>query len=63
MPPPLSMGLFSSATTTSFIVSTENLQNKHREIKSFVLRQGRLTVSQQNALENHWQDYGIDFSK
>ena len=57
------MGLFSSATTTSFTVSTENSQNKHREIKSFVLRQGRLTVAQQNALENHWQDYGIDFSE
>ena len=48
-------------------MSTENSQNEsatpHRTIKSFVLRQGRLTSAQQNALENHWQDYGIDFSE
>ena len=44
-------------------MATENSQSRHREIKSFVLRQGRLTVAQQNALENHWQDYGIDFSR
>jgi len=36
---------------------------KHRTIKSFVLRQGRLTQAQQNALDNHWQNYGIDFSE
>jgi len=52
-------------------VSTENSQNKrpvkniekHRTIKSFVLRQGRLTNAQQNALDNHWKNYGIDFSE
>jgi len=44
-------------------VTTENAQNKRREIKSFVLRQGRLTVAQQNALDNHWQNYGVDFSE
>lgn len=35
---------------------------EHRTIRSFVLRQGRLTSAQQNALDNHWQDYGIDYS-
>jgi len=47
-------------------VTTETSQNNsvpRRTIKSFVLRQGRLTKAQQNALENHWQDYGIDFSE
>jgi len=58
-------------------VSTENSQQEksspeqsknrrpasHRAIKSFVLRQGRLTSAQQNALDNHWKDYGIDFSE
>ncbi len=48
-------------------MSTENPQNElpapRRAIKSFVLRQGRLTSAQQNALESHWQDYGIDFSE
>jgi tRNA (guanine-N7-)-methyltransferase len=36
---------------------------EHRTIKSFVLRQGRLTKAQQLALESHWQDYGIDYSE
>ena len=37
-------------------------QLKHRAVRSFVLRQGRLTKAQQNALDNHWQEYGIDYS-
>ena len=40
-----------------------NSLKKFRAIKSFVLRQGRLTKAQQKALDNHWQDYGIDFSE
>jgi tRNA (guanine-N7-)-methyltransferase len=36
---------------------------KHRPIKSFVLRQGRVTRAQQQALDNHWSTYGIDFSQ
>jgi tRNA (guanine-N7-)-methyltransferase len=48
-------------------VSTDSSSNKpqvkRREIKSFVLRQGRLTNAQQNALDNFWTDYGIDFSE
>ena len=44
-------------------MTTDNLKDKRREIKSFVLRQGRLTVAQQNALDNHWREYGIDFSE
>ena len=35
----------------------------HRTIKSFVLRQGRLTKAQQSALNDHWQAYGIDYSE
>ena len=34
----------------------------HRRIKSYVLRQGRLTQAQQYALEHHWDDFGIDYS-
>ncbi len=37
--------------------------HRHRDIKSFVLRQGRLTVAQQNALDHHWQDYGIEYTE
>lgn len=31
-----------------------------REIKSFVRREGRITVSQKDALENLWPRYGLD---
>lgn len=37
-------------------------ESRHRQIRSFVLRQGRLTTAQQNALDNYWQQYGIEFS-
>ena len=42
---------------------TKNNEKQYRTIKSFVLRQGRLTKAQQKALDNYWQDYGIDFSE
>lgn len=37
-------------------------ESRHRQIRSFVLRQGRLTTAQQNALDNYWKLYGIDFN-
>lgn len=36
---------------------------KRRPIRSFVLRQGRLTTAQQKAFDKYWQDYGVDFSE
>jgi len=36
---------------------------KRRPIRSFVLRQGRVTNAQQHALDNHWSSYGIDYSE
>ena len=42
-------------------MSEEN-RPQQRAIRSFVLRQGRLTRAQAHALEHHWQDYGIDYS-
>ena len=33
----------------------------HSRIKSYVLRQGRLTKAQQAALETQWQVFGIDY--
>jgi tRNA (guanine-N7-)-methyltransferase len=33
-----------------------------RTIRSYVLRQGRLTPGQQNALDQYWSLYGVDFS-
>lgn len=34
---------------------------KHRPIRSFVLRQGRLTAGQQRAFDTLWSRYGIDY--
>ncbi|MGH8164860.1 MAG: tRNA (guanine(46)-N(7))-methyltransferase TrmB, partial [Rhodanobacteraceae bacterium] len=31
-----------------------------RRIRSFVLREGRITPAQQRAFEQHWQRYGLD---
>lgn len=43
--------------------SRDRSQPGHRAIKSFVLRQGRLTHAQQDALANLWSDYGIDYAE
>ena len=32
-----------------------------RTIKSYVLRQGRLTRAQARAIDRHWGDYGVDY--
>lgn len=34
-----------------------------RSIRSFVLRQGRITAGQAQALEKYWEKYGIEFSQ
>ena len=39
----------------------ENTGKKFREIKSFVLRQGRLTPGQEKAFKTVWPEYGIDY--
>ena len=38
-------------------------EKKLRPIRSYVLRQGKLTSAQKNAIENYWHMYGIDFSE
>lgn len=37
-------------------------QPHHRVVRSYVLREGRLTRAQARALEEHWPAFGIDFS-
>ena len=59
MPLPLHL---SKACSFNKAVTEELREKYHRPIRSFVLRTGRLTVSQQRALDNHWQTYGIDYS-
>jgi tRNA (guanine-N7-)-methyltransferase len=39
-----------------------NSEQKHRPIRSYVIRGGRLTDSQRKAIEQHWADYVLDFS-
>ncbi len=34
----------------------------HRQIRSFVLRQGRFTPAQQRAFDEQWSRYGIDYT-
>ena len=66
-PPLLLKAPFSKYPERQITVASNNTQTKpepeHRAIKSFVLRQGRLTKAQQKALDNHWQDYGIDYAE
>jgi len=35
-------------------------EERHRKVRSFVLRKGRLTTAQQHALDELWPHYGID---
>jgi tRNA (guanine-N7-)-methyltransferase len=34
---------------------------RHRSIRSYVLRAGRITQAQQRALEQHWPRFGVEF--
>ena len=43
------------------IETTENEEPKSRRIRSFVLRQGRLTKGQAHALEIGWPNYGVEY--
>jgi len=55
-----------SATTTaqhSMIDDTNATVGVHsRRIRSFVLRQGRITSAQQRAFDDHWQRFGLAFT-
>ena len=43
--------------------NTRNTNSQHRRIRSFVLRQGRLTKGQERALETEWPKFGVDYSE
>ncbi|MDA3914421.1 tRNA (guanosine(46)-N7)-methyltransferase TrmB [Oleiagrimonas sp.] len=36
--------------------------DRRRPVRSFVLREGRITPAQQRAFDNHWSRYGLDYS-
>ena len=42
-------------------MSSTSEQRRHRTIRSFVLRSGRLTPPQLRALEELWPSFGVDF--
>jgi len=48
---------------TTQLDGTAEDDKPQRKIKSYVLRQGRLTQAQQHALEHHWDRFGIDYSQ
>ncbi|HEX7325719.1 MAG TPA: tRNA (guanosine(46)-N7)-methyltransferase TrmB [Rhodanobacteraceae bacterium] len=39
-----------------------SVPSNRRAIRSFVLREGRITPAQQRAFAQHWQKFGIDFA-
>jgi tRNA (guanine-N7-)-methyltransferase len=39
------------------------MEQSYRPIRSYVLRQGKLTSAQKKAIENYWHRYGIDFNE
>src|SRR3989344_2246021 len=41
-------------------VPVRNLPKSHRPVRSFVRREGRMTVAQKRALEELWPRFGID---
>ncbi len=53
---------FSKPIFIPLFYSLKDTQTRKRTIRSFVKRDSRLTKSQQHALDNHWEKYGIDFS-
>jgi tRNA (guanine-N7-)-methyltransferase len=41
---------------------TESAPRHDRRVRSFVLRQGRITSAQQRAFDAHWRRYGLEYS-
>ncbi|MBD3777072.1 MAG: tRNA (guanosine(46)-N7)-methyltransferase TrmB [Thiotrichales bacterium] len=52
----------SETTQTENTPLTESTQNNLRRIKSFVLRQGRLSASQQQAIDSQWPRFGLEMA-
>jgi tRNA (guanine-N7-)-methyltransferase len=42
-------------------VTRSRRQDFHQTIRSYVIRSGRLTTSQRNAIDQHWADYVIEY--
>ena len=44
------------------MIEFEHSEPQHRRIRSFVLRQGRLTKGQERALETGWPKFGVEYA-
>jgi tRNA (guanine-N7-)-methyltransferase len=44
-------------------LTTSKSDDSHRPIRSYVIRGGRLTDSQRKAIDQHWQEYVIDYQQ
>ena len=44
------------------MTQTISHSSHHRHIRSFVLREGRITPAQRRAFEQHWARFGIDYT-
>jgi tRNA (guanine-N7-)-methyltransferase len=43
-------------------VSADPADPRHRSVRSYVVRGGRLTAAQRRAMDAYWSRYGVDFS-
>ena len=44
-------------------MSDKTPSSENKRIRSFVLRQGRMTAAQRKAIDNHWSDYVLDMEQ
>jgi len=44
-------------------LSDKTPSSENKRIRSFVLRQGRMTAAQRKAIDNHWSDYVLDMEQ
>ena len=43
------------------LLASNSSDNKHRPVRSYVIRSGRLTESQRKAIASYWGDYVVEF--
>jgi len=55
--------MIENPTTDETLDETPNNDFKNRRIRSFVLRQGRLTKGQERALQEVWPQFGIEYAE
>lgn len=54
--------LASAGDDNNSLTPQHSAEAPHRPIRSFVLRQGRLTIGQEKAMQQYWGQYGVEYS-